>query len=245
MQRLLHCEAASAVDPFDRFATAVLPPNLPDALRRRFQALARSTTAAAGEAAIADDDVAQMVFLASGATKLVAHASQGREQVVAFHFSGDLVSVPAREAHAYMLCALVPSEFVTFPLDAFLSLARGEAAVMDAVLGRAMTALARSREKAITLGRKTAQERVASFLVVMAERTGKRGGSPHDSACILDLPMSRRDIADSLGLTIETISRQLGELRDVGLIETSGRSIVRLLDLPGLDERAGHLPAAA
>ena len=57
--------------------------------------------------------------------------------------------------------------------------------------------------------------------------------------------MSRRDIADSLGLTIETISRQLGELREAGLIETTGRSVIHLLDMHALDLRAGHLPAAA
>ena len=53
------------------------------------------------------------------------------------------------------------------------------------------------------------------------------------------------DIADSLGLTIETVSRQLGALRDLGLLRTSGRSVVLLIDIPGIEARAGHLPAAA
>ena len=103
-----------------------------------------------------------------------------------------------------------------------------------------MLALSRSREKAISLGRKSAQERLASFLITMAERIGKNDAD----ACVMELPMSRRDIADSLGLTIETVSRQLSELRDAGLIETSGRSRMRLLDLDRLNARAGHLAPA-
>ena len=91
------------------------------------------------------------------------------------------------------------------------------------------------------LGRKTAQERLASFLVTMADRIGMQQGGQ----CVLDLPMSRRDIADSLGLTIETVSRQLTVLRDLALIETSGRSIVTLADIAALEDRAGHLAVAA
>ncbi|MEL6782568.1 MAG: helix-turn-helix domain-containing protein, partial [Pseudomonadota bacterium] len=77
--------------------------------------------------------------------------------------------------------------------------------------------------------------------VTMADRLGKA----EDGECVLDLPMSRRDIGDSLGLTIETISRQFGELRDLGLLETSGRSQVRLTDLARLNAHAGHVSKAA
>ncbi|WP_419956968.1 helix-turn-helix domain-containing protein [Qipengyuania oceanensis] len=72
-----------------------------------------------------------------------------------------------------------------------------------------------------------------------------RIGVPHDGGCVLDLPMSRRDIADSLGLTIETVSRQFTILRDLALVETTGRSTVTLTDIPALEDRAGHLPVAA
>ena len=226
---------------FEGFVSAVLPCDVSDTAKRKLQGLARFVHAGGGENPFSDCDRDELVFVARGATKLVAHVSQGREQVVAFHFAGDLVSVPARGAHAYSLCALENCDLVIFPLNEFLELARREGIVIEALLGRALQALARSREKSVTLGRKTAQERVASFLVTMA----KRIGSPRENGCVLDLPMSRRDVADSLGLTIETISRQLGELRDARLLETSGRSVIRLLDLQALDLRAGHLPAAA
>lgn len=224
---------------FERFSTQILPFGSSPESRARFQAVARYASARVGDAPFTANDRDQIAFVARGSTKLVAQASQGREQVVAFHFAGDLVSIPARASHAYTLCALEDCDLVFFPADDFLRLARLEPGMTDEVLERALSALARCREKAISLGRKTAQERLASFFVTMADRIG----SAKEGALELRLPMSRRDIADSLGLTIETVSRQLTELRDAGLLETSGRSLVRLLDVPGLNNRAGHLAA--
>ena len=226
---------------FDRFAEAVLPHCLPQPMRSHLEFIARYSSARAGDVPIANPDRDQILFVVHGSTKLVAHASQGREQIVAFHFAGDLVSVPARAAHAYSLCALEDCELIHFPADEFFEVVRNEPGMVEEVLGRAMRALARCREKTISLGRKTAQEKVANFLIVMAERTG----AGNAKSCKLDLPMSRRDIADSLGLTIETVSRQLGELRDAGLLKSVGRSTIILLDQRGLNARAGHLPIAA
>ncbi|EAQ29077.1 hypothetical protein NAP1_15798 [Erythrobacter sp. NAP1] len=224
-------------DLFERFSMTILPLGTSDATHLRFQAVARYASARAGDAPFTGNGSDQIAFVASGSTKLVAHASGGREQVVAFHFAGDLVSVPARAAHAYTLCALEDCELIYFPAEEFYKLARFEAGMVDEVLERVMKALARCREKTITLGRKNAQERLANFLLTMDERIG----ADNDGGRLLDLPMSRRDVADSLGLTIETVSRQFGELRDAGLLETMGRSKVMLLDLQGLAARAGHL----
>lgn len=228
-------------DQFGRFTHAVLPQEITRKAIARFEALARHDCAAAGEAPLSKRCEDQIVFVACGATKLVAHASNGREQIVAFHFAGDLVSVPARGAHAYALVALKHSELVTFPAAEFLLAARSEPALLNEVLQRALAALDRSREKSIILGRKSAQERVASFLATMAARIG----SPQDYGCLLDLPMSRRDIADSLGLTIETVSRQLTKLRDERVIETLGRSGIVLLKPSLLRGRAGFMREAA
>ncbi|MHA7819386.1 MAG: Crp/Fnr family transcriptional regulator [Erythrobacter sp.] len=224
-------------DLFERFSLAILPLGASDATHLRFQSVARYASARAGDAPFASDRSDQIVFVASGSTKLVACASQAREQVVAFHFAGDLVSVPARGAHAYSLCALEDCELIYFPADEFFRLARFESELVDAMLARAMRALSRCREKTIALGRKNAQERLAGFLLSMAERIGE-----HDEKrCLLDLPMSRGDIADSLGVTIETVSRQFGDLKAAELLETEGRSKVVLFDLAALNARAGHL----
>ncbi len=227
-------------DLFERFSSEILPLGCADATHLRFQSIARFASARAGDAPFIVNDRDQIVFIAKGSSKLVAEASQEREQVVAFHFVGDLVLVPARGAHAYTLYALDNCDLIFFQSDEFFKLARYETGMIDEALERAMLALARSREKAVALGRKSAQERLASFFLNMAERIG----SKHEEGWVMQLPMSRSDIADSLGLTIETVSRQLSELRDAGLLTTQGRSQVHLLDWDGLASRAGHLVPA-
>lgn len=228
-------------DPVSRLLAAVVPGCCSNVLERELRAMAWSTTIRAGEVARLDDARDHFAFIDAGATKLVAHASAGREQVVAFHFEGDLVWIPARAAHHYTLNALVRTRLVVVPSAEFLALARDDAAVTAVLFDRALLALHRSREKSVSLGRKSAQERIAAFLATMATRIGTDEGT----AWAVDLPMSRRDIADSLGLTIETVSRQFTELRARGLIETSGRSHVRVCNPRGLAACAGHLAAAA
>ncbi|UAB78905.1 helix-turn-helix domain-containing protein [Erythrobacter sp. SCSIO 43205] len=226
---------------FERFATKALPLNVSDATHLKFQAVARYASAREGDAPFKGNGSDQIIFIARGSTKLVAQASQGREQIVAFNFEGDMVSVPAKAAHVYSLIALEDCELIYFPAQEFFRLAQEEAVMISDMLDRALKALARCREKTIALGRKTAGERIASFLISMAERIGD--GAP--DGITMELPMSRRDIADSLGLTIETVSRQLTDLRSAGIIQTPGRSRVVLTDMEALKARAGHLLEAA
>lgn len=199
--------------------------------------LANAVSLSRGVAAPLDHAGDQIVFVAQGATKLSAHASLDREQIVAFHFGGDIVSIPSDGPHSYQLTALIDSELLIFPGREFLDLAATDAIMARSMLERLPSALHRCRDKAVALGQKSALERLAGFLAAMTERVGKL----IDGKCTLDLPMSRRDIGDSLGLTIETVSRQLGILREAGLIETRGRSRIVIFDLATLTRWAGHL----
>jgi CRP-like cAMP-binding protein len=228
-------------DQFQRFATDVLQNSSQEGTTSGLRALARTVSVTKGAAAKIDMRQDQLVFINKGATKLVAHASAGREQVVAFHFAGDLVSIPANDGLEYSLWALSDAQLLAFPTLEFLRIVNQDAGILANVLERTMTALHRCREKALALGRKTARERVAGFLTSMAERIG----NADDDGCRIDLPMSRRDIGDSLGLTIETVSRQFSEMRLAGLVETSGRSSVRLVDSAALADRAGQLSATS
>ena len=200
-----------------------------------YEALARPATLAAGEAARGCDRDDRFVFVRRGATKLVASASHGREQILGFHFTGDIAPVPGRSHHVYTLVALQPTSLLILSAADLLEAAQAEPRLSGALLARALLALGRCREKTITLGRKTAQERLADFLLSMAARIG----TPDAGGLAIDLPMSRRDIADSLGLTIETVSRQFTRMRKDGLIEVSGRRDVTLLDRAALERRAG------
>ena len=228
-------------DLFASFATSVLPDGLDEEVARCLQALGRQTALAdqAQVEGVPGDDT--LVFLARGAAKLVAHASHEREQVVAFHFAGDLLTLPSRGAHSYSLEALGRCELLSFGYAEFLRCAGAEVQVLRQLLERSGISLRRSREKALTLGRKSAVERIASFLLSMAERIG----TPTDCGTALVLPMSRRDIADSLGLTIETVSRQFTLLREQGVIATQGRSGVLLRSLDALELRSGQVGHAA
>lgn len=230
----------SSVHPFDAFAAAILPPDSDRAGLRPLRDIGVAMALHAGRTARLDENGSHVAFLAQGAGKLVAYCTSGREQVLSFHFPGDLVSVPARGLHGYALVALQDARLIVFPEDAFLAHARREGGFGGAVLARVMVALGRYREKSLLLGRKTAGERVATFLATMVARIGEPAGTGWD----LRLPMTRRDIADSLGMTIETVSRQFSELRASGLIATSGRRGVRVIDLARLEARAGYLDLA-
>ena len=210
-------------------------------------ALGQSVHVGRGQELDPDADNDRLVWLASGAAKLVARApapaapSAPGSQVLAFHFAGDLVSVlrqSARETGGgdFRLTALTPCELVIFPSDRFLDCAQADPAVLRSVLTRSLQALHRSRTRMMQMGHKSAAARIADFLVAMAERLA----DCTQGQCAFALPMSRRDIGDSLGLTIETVSRQLTELREAGLVTTEGRSKVALKDVGALARIAGR-----
>lgn len=230
----------NAATPFDQFTRSAFGIEPGGTIGARLKAMATQAALPKGQSAPSDRTTDQVVFLASGATKLSAHASLEREQIVAFHFGGDITAIPSDSIYAYELTALVDSELLLFPAREFFDLAASDASISRSLLGRLTAALYRSRDKAVALGQKSASERLAGFLLGMSERVGK----PHRGGCLLDLPMSRRDIGDSLGLTIETVSRQISHLREAGLVETQGRSHVRLLDLEALMAMAGHAQPA-
>ncbi|MDP2130927.1 MAG: helix-turn-helix domain-containing protein [Erythrobacter sp.] len=197
---------------------------------------------AKGEQLAPDRRDDRLVYIANGSAKLVAPSGAGSpvNQVLAFHFGGDLISVLRQSASEpwgdFRLVALTNCDLVIFPADRFLDIAQAEPAVLRSVLARSLQALHRSRTRMMQMGHKSAQQRIADFLVSMAERLTNRT----TGACAMSLPMSRRDIGDSLGLTIETVSRQLTDLREAGLLTTEGRSKILLTDIAALTRLAGR-----
>jgi CRP/FNR family transcriptional regulator, anaerobic regulatory protein len=222
---------------------AALPAGTGDAVTAdRLCALGEAAHLARGAQLWPDPNNDRLVWIAEGAVKLVAPAVAGTPggQVLAFHFAGDLVSVLRQSAQEswgdLRLAALTDSDLVIFPADHFLDVAQGDPAVLRSVLTRSLQALHRSRTRMMQMGHKSAGARIADFLVSMAERLADCTAG----ACAFSLPMSRRDIGDSLGLTIETVSRQLTELREAGLVATEGRSKVCLSDVTALARLAGR-----
>ena len=181
-----------------------------------------------------------LVYMLDGHAKLVARTPGGQDRIVAFHCAGDLVTVPASGLHAYALTAIRDCNLLAFGRTELLAAVRDEPAMLEAVFTQVIDGLERCRENAVNLGRKSASKRVASFLLTMA----KRGGQGPGGALSVDMPMSRRDVSDYLGLTIETISRQISEMRKMGLIATPSRTRVELLDCARLKARANHFAGA-
>ena len=223
--------------PFDFFTRSAFGIEPGSRIGAQLEGLACRIDLPKGQTAPLDSKSDKIVFVAKGATKLVAHASGERQQIVAFHFDGDIVSLPADGLFAYCVTALQHSELLAFPAREFFDSAAGEARVSRLLLERLPIALQRCRDRAVALGQGSASERLAGFLLAMSERIGRAQAD----RCELDLPMSRKEIGDSLGLTIETVSRQFGVLRELGLVETSGRSRVTILKLETLSQKAGHL----
>ena len=232
---------ATCAQIFDRFAAHLLPQSLSEGVAVRMRSLARLERIGRGMVAPVAGDGQLLAFIADGAAKLVAHTASGREQILGFYFASDLLLLPARAEHGYALHGLTDCTLLVMPHHQVREIACADPVLAVSLLDSAERSLSRCRDKAVTLGRKTASERMAGFLLSMVERAG----TPRQGAIVLDLPMSRRDIADGIGLTIETVSRQLSQLREDGLISTSGRSQVTLLDPSRLKARAGFISCAA
>ena len=221
------------IDLFDEFDRRILPHHLTDAdiLRLRQKAFVLHLRAQ-GHADFAGPED-HFAYVAKGAVKLVAYLSGSREQIVAFGFPGELIHIPGAGPNGFSLLAI--------PADGLLAASGKDSTLLRLAIEQTILALGRSRANSIMLGTHSARERLAGFLLAMFEREAHHRPSPET----IRLPMSRAEIADSLGLTIETVSRQFSEMRNLGVIETTGRSIVTIRDWEGLAHAAGQMPAAA
>ena len=213
------------------------------AIADRLCAIGRFRCLARGEELVTQENDDFLVFVASGSAKLIARskeceagdASKEAHQILSFHFPGDIVSVVRHPSGLVCLGALDRLELVIFDTDQFLDTAHNEPLVLRTILTKSLQALQRSRTKVIQMGHKSARQRVAGFLVSIAARVC--GGT--EGKCQFSLPMCRSDIADSLGLTIETVSRQFSELKREGLLSTEGRAGIALPDIEALRREAG------
>jgi CRP/FNR family transcriptional regulator len=149
-----------------------------------------------------------------GAVRLVKGLADGRRQVIEFLVAGEYFGLIGGAEHAYSVEAIVGSKLARYSCAKLDAAARANPALAERLLDLARTDLERAHAQMLLLGRKTAEEKIASFLLALARRQGD-GARP---AGMLRLPMSRQDMADYLGLTIETVSRTMTRLRQEGLI---------------------------
>lgn len=174
-----------------------------------------------GEQLFDEGDEAEFFYqVVSGAIRSYKLLSDGRRQIDAFHLRGDIFGLEAGGEHRFSAEAVGDVSVVAYRRSRLQALIEDDPAFRDKVMTATLRNLARAQAHMLLLGRKTAEEKIATFLLDMAERISK--DDEH-----FDLPMQRCDIADHLGLTIETVSRILSRFARSGLIRLlpAGRSI--------------------
>ena len=189
----------------------------------------------AGDELLADaEPITSYGNVLRGVIKLSKVLEDGRQQVVGLQFAPDLLGrlfatesrVTAEAASDVDLCVV--------PKSALEALVRENPQLEHRVMLQTLRELDEARDWMVTLGRKTAAEKVASFLYLIASHI-----DPLGEVTTFDLPLSRADIGDFLGLTIETVSRQMSKLKSDGIIEIENYRHVSVPDLARLLVRCG------
>ena len=188
----------------------------------------------AGETVVLEADQAANVYnLTSGLLRLSKLLPDGRRQIAGFLFPGDFLGITMEEEHAFTAEAVAPSTLCKFPRRQFDAFIAEHPALERRLYAVAAHELAAARQQLVLLGRKTATERIASFLLMLAGRCHSMGGAED-----IGFPMSRADIADYLGLRIETVSREISALKAARVIQLTGRQSFRVVDRARLDQLA-------
>lgn len=202
--------------------------------------ISRRKTLEPGQFHVFEGDAARdFANVTGGVGKLVRGAEDGRAQIVGLLFPSDFIGGNLRDSDAEELQsieAVSTLELCLFPRAAFTDVLHCYPTLERRLLDRTLSELQLAREWMVLLGRKTAGEKVASFILHVADRMQNSGCQGRLG---FDLPLSRADIADHVGLTIETVSRQITKLRREGIIEMSGNKHVLSVDRARLQECAG------
>jgi len=212
---------------------------------RRLNAAADHITFRASEVLVREGDPATHLFnITAGDVRVHKLLSDGRRQIVGFLSAGDFLGLATGDRYAFSAEALGPGSACRFRKTDYRTILREMPELEHALLDRAAHELKAAHEQMLLLGRKTATERLASFLVGLSERARRAG----EGGQLIALPMTRAEIADYLGLTTETVSRITTRLKTRGVIRLltmHSLSIERpaeLLHLAGLDAEADRAP---
>jgi len=164
-----------------------------------------------------EKETAEYVYqIKSGAVRTYKLLSDGRRQISAFHLPGDIFGLENGAAHRFTAEAIVDTTVRLMKRCSLEHVAETDAMVALDLLNMTTSNLRHAEDHMLLLGRKTSLERVAAFLLEMDRRLSAAG--------VMALPMSRRDIADYLGLTLETVSRALSHLHGMGILGFLGQT---------------------
>ena len=191
--------------------------------------------------ALAGSDSSACGNVISGALQLCASTADGREQTVGTLYPADFVGWLYVSEMPFTVRAICESEVCTFHRGSFEQLLERHIVLERQLLRQALAALDDTRAQMLTLTRRSAAEMVAGFLLDMAVRPETRGQRATPGGPLtFDLPLSRGQMAELLGLTIETVSRQMTKLRRDGIIHIENNRHVTCPDMERLRRAAGN-----
>lgn len=206
---------------------------------RKLNAISDTLAFQAGDALVREGDPATHLFnVTSGSVRVYKLLPDGRRQIVGFLFAGDFLGLATGDRYAFSAEALEPTTACRFRKTEYRKLLAEQPDLEAALLERASHELQAAQDQMLLLGRKTAMERLASFLYDLARRAERATGQ----ADVVHLPMTRAEIADYLGLTTETVSRLTSKLKTRGLIRLLSLYSVRIERPAELAELAGVDP---
>jgi len=191
----------------------------------RLDAMADRLSLRPGDSLVRQGDVASHLFnITSGSVRVYRLMPDGRRQITGFLFAGDFLGLATGETYGFSAEAIEAATVCRFKRAQYLAVTRESPRLEAALLDRVTRELAAAGEQMLLLGRKTAQERIASFLLDLPAHDPCRPG-PKDH---VRLPMTRAEIADYLGLTIETVSRVFSRLKTTGVIRLLSLTELRI-----------------
>lgn len=206
-------------------------------------------TYAAGETILwAGDRMRFLGSIVSGVATLSQTMEDGRRQMIGLLLPSDFVGRPGRPNSPYDVTAVSDVMICRFAKAEFEALIETSPAISRRLLEMTMDELDAAREWLLILGRKTAREKIASFLAIIARRQLSLTPAGSAGSVTFDLPITREAMADYLGLTLETVSRQMSALKKDGIISLEGLRRVTAPDFAALldetgDDADGGMPA--
>ena len=178
-----------------------------------------------------EGDKASHVFhVLEGCLRLCCIMPDGRRAILGFSYAGELLGASFRNIYPFTAEAVTPVRLRRIARHRFHELVDRSGDLRSQLLTEISSEMMAAQDQIMRLGRTAADERVATFLLHIARRTGADAVAPVD----IDLPFGRLDIADYLGLTVETVSRELSKLKRDGLISMRGPHKIILRRLGGL-----------
>jgi CRP/FNR family nitrogen fixation transcriptional regulator len=211
---------ASALSEAPAYNAKTSAPRWQDAMSLAFFAghpslLVTESSYSRNEEIYGEGEPAEYVYqVLSGSVRVYKLLSDGRRQIGAFHLPGDVFGIETRATYRVTAEAITDTTVRLVKRSAVEKVAQSDAKVACALWSAASGELRHAEDHMMLLGRKTAAERVATFLLEMDDRLSNGGAR--------SLPMCRRDIGDYLGLTLETVSRSISALQAKNVVELSG-----------------------